>query len=52
MFMDRVKKTITLPDDVVKWAKTELDKGAYSGVRSFSGLIEYLLRKEMKIAKR
>lgn len=45
--MDRVKKTITLPRGVVQWAEKEVEKGAYPGVRSFSALVEYLLRSEM-----
>jgi len=42
----RVKKNITLPRDVVEWAEETVKVGKYAGVRSLSGLIEYLLRKE------
>jgi Arc/MetJ-type ribon-helix-helix transcriptional regulator len=42
----RVKKNITLPRDVVDWAEKAVKEGKYAGVRSLSGLIEYLLRKE------
>lgn len=45
--MNRVKKTITLPPDVVKWAEKAIEEATYPGVRSFSALIEYLLRGEM-----
>jgi hypothetical protein len=45
--MDRTKKTITLPPDVIKWAEVVIGEGSYPGVRSFSALIEYLLRSEM-----
>jgi Arc/MetJ-type ribon-helix-helix transcriptional regulator len=44
----RVKKNITLPPDVVKWAERSVKEGRYAGVRSLSGLIEYLLKREMK----
>jgi Arc/MetJ-type ribon-helix-helix transcriptional regulator len=44
----RVKKNITLPRDVVEWADRAVKEGKYAGVRSLSGLIEYLLRIEMK----
>jgi Arc/MetJ-type ribon-helix-helix transcriptional regulator len=43
----RVKKNITLPIDVVEWAEEAVKGGRYAGVRSLSGLIEYLLRREM-----
>lgn len=45
--MNRIKKTITLPSDIVNWATKVVEEGKYPGVRSFSGLIEYLFRKEM-----
>ena len=45
--MNRAKKTITLPPDIVAWAKEAIEKSKYPGVRSFSALIEYLLRVEM-----
>ena len=45
--MNRVKKKITLPSDVIKWAEKALEEATYPGVRSFSALIEYLLRGEM-----
>jgi len=44
----RVRKTITLPADVVEWAKKAVKEGRYAGVRSFSGLVELLLRREME----
>jgi len=44
----RVKKNITLPRDVVEWAEEAVKGGKYAGVRSLSGLIEYLLKKEME----
>lgn len=44
--MDRIKKTITLPKDLVEWAKNEIKEGKYPGVRSLSGFMEYLLRNE------
>lgn len=46
--MSKVRKTITLPSDVVEWAEKAVREGEYAGVRSFSGLVEYLLRMEMK----
>ena len=46
-FMNRVKKTITLPPDVIKWAQKAIEDASYPGVRSFSALVEYLLRGEM-----
>jgi len=44
--MQRIRKTITIPKDLVEWAKKEIEKGTYPGIRSLSGFIEYLLRKE------
>ena len=44
--MQRVRKTVTIPKDLVEWAENEIKKGTYPGIRSFSGFIEYLLRKE------
>ena len=44
--MKRVRKTITIPEDLVEWAEREIKDGRYPGVRSLSGLIEYLLRNE------
>jgi len=46
--MNKVRKTITLPLDVVVWAEKAVREGKYAGVRSFSGLVEYLLKTEMK----
>ena len=44
--LKRVRKTITIPEDLVEWAEREIKDGRYPGVRSLSGLIEYLLRNE------
>ena len=44
--MRRVRKTITIPEDLVKWAEEVIRNGEYPGIRSLSGFIEYLLRKE------
>jgi hypothetical protein len=44
--MQRVRKTITIPKDLVEWAEKEIREGTYPGIRSLSGFIEYLLRKE------
>jgi len=41
-----VRKTITIPEDLVEWAENSLQKGNYPGIRSLSGLVEYLLRNE------
>jgi len=49
--MDRVKKTITLPIDVVRWADDVIKEGRYAGIRSFSSFVEYLLKKEMEYIK-
>jgi len=46
--MKRVKKTITIPEDLVEWANNVIEDGKYPGIRSLSGLIEYLLRNERK----
>lgn len=46
--MIRVRKTITLPADVAEWAMKAVREGRYAGVRSLSGLVELLLRKEME----
>jgi hypothetical protein len=46
--MNKVRKNLTLPSDIIEWAEKALDDGKYAGVRSLSGLVEYLLRKEMK----
>jgi len=45
--MKRIKKTITLPLELVEWANKAVSEGRYAGIRSFSALIEYLLKKEM-----
>ena len=42
----RIRKTITIPKDLVTWAEKEVKRGKYPGVRSLSGFIEYLLRQE------
>jgi len=41
-----VRKTITIPEDLVEWAEREIKDGRYPRVRPLSGLIEYLLRNE------
>jgi Arc/MetJ-type ribon-helix-helix transcriptional regulator len=46
--MKKIRKTVTLPLNVTEWAEEAVKRGDYAGVRSFSGLIEYLLRIEMK----
>ncbi|MEM1528500.1 MAG: hypothetical protein QW503_06590 [Sulfolobales archaeon] len=43
-----VRKTVTIPKDLVEWAENAIRNGEYPGIRSLSGLIEYLLRKEME----
>ena len=49
--MERIKKTITIPKDLVEWAKKEIKEGKYPGVRSLSGFIEYLLCEKKKIGE-
>jgi len=44
--MERVKKTITLPKELVEWAEKTIRSGRYPGIRSLSGFIEFLLRNE------
>ncbi|MEM0245026.1 MAG: hypothetical protein QXM42_07380 [Zestosphaera sp.] len=46
--MRHVRKTVTIPRDLVEWAENAIRNGEYPGIRSLSGLIEYLLRKEME----
>ena len=46
--MNRVKKTITLPMDLLEWAESVIKDGKYPGIRSLSGFIEYLIRNERK----
>lgn len=46
--MEQVKKTVTIPKDLVEWAENEIKEGKYPGVRSLSGFIEYLLRNEKR----
>jgi len=43
-----VRKSVTLPLDVVEWAEKAIREGRYAGVRSFSALVELLLRREME----
>jgi len=50
--MKRVKKTITIPKDLVEWANNVIEEGKYPGIRSLSGFIEYLLRNERKRKER
>jgi hypothetical protein len=45
---NKVKVTITLPPDLVGWGKNAVKEGRYAGVRSFSGLVELLLKREME----
>jgi Arc/MetJ-type ribon-helix-helix transcriptional regulator len=45
---NKIKVSITLPQDVVEWGRKAVKEGRYAGVRSFSGLIEFLLRREME----
>jgi len=45
---NKVRVSITLPPDVVEWAKRVAREGRYPGVRSLSGLVELLLRREME----
>jgi Arc/MetJ-type ribon-helix-helix transcriptional regulator len=44
---NKVRVSITLPSDLVEWAKNAVKEGKYAGVRSFSGLVELLLKREM-----
>jgi Arc/MetJ-type ribon-helix-helix transcriptional regulator len=44
--MERIKKTITIPKDLVEWAEKVIKNGEYPGIRSLSGFIEYLIRNE------
>jgi Arc/MetJ-type ribon-helix-helix transcriptional regulator len=44
----RVKKNITLPLDMVEWVKEAVKRGKYAEVRSLSGLMEYLLMREVR----
>ena len=39
----KIKKTITLPKDLVDWAEKIIKSGEYPGIRSLSGFIEFLL---------
>ncbi|MCC6014613.1 MAG: hypothetical protein LM564_02790 [Desulfurococcaceae archaeon] len=45
---NKVRVTITLPSDLVEWGKNAVKEGRYAGVRSFSGLVELLLKREME----
>jgi len=45
---NKVKVTITLPPDLVGWGKNAVKEGRYAGVRSFSRLVELLLKREME----
>ena len=51
MEMQRVKKTITIPKDLVEWAEKTVKNGKYPGIRSLSGFIEYLIRNEKEGGK-
>lgn len=44
--MERIRKTVTVPKDLIEWAEKEIKSGNYPGIRSLSGLVEYLLRIE------
>jgi len=47
----RVRKTITLPKELVEWAENIIRNGEYPGIRSLSGFIEYLIRSERERKK-
>ena len=44
--MNSIKTTIAIPDYVIAWTKTELDKGRYSGIRFFQVLSNIFFVKE------
>jgi hypothetical protein len=44
--MEQIKKTITIPRDLVEWAENIIKSGKYPGIRSLSGFVEYLIRNE------
>ncbi len=50
--MNRIKKTITLPSELIKWANKAISEGRYAGIRSFSALVEYLLMREIEKIER
>lgn len=43
MKKEKIKKTVTLPKDLVEWAEEIIKSGKYPGIRSLSGFIEFLL---------
>ncbi|MFZ8791791.1 MAG: hypothetical protein ACO2OS_05950 [Thermosphaera aggregans] len=45
---NKVRVTIILPSDLVEWAKNAVKEGRYAGIRSFSGLVELLLKREIE----
>ncbi|MEM0241112.1 MAG: hypothetical protein QXP29_06590 [Candidatus Nezhaarchaeales archaeon] len=44
--MRRIRKTITIPRELVEWAENIIKNGEYSGICSLSGFIEYLMHNE------
>lgn len=46
MIVRRVRKTVTIPRDLVEWVENGIRNSEYPGIRSLSGLIEYLVRNE------
>lgn len=49
--MKNVRKTISLPRELVEWAESIIKSGGYPGIRSLSGFIEYLIRNEKERKK-
>jgi hypothetical protein len=50
--MKRVKKTLTLPEELIGWAENTIKEGKYPGIRSLSGFMELLLLEEKKRSSR
>jgi Arc/MetJ-type ribon-helix-helix transcriptional regulator len=44
--MEKTRKTVTLPKELVEWAENAVREGKYPGIRSLSGLVEFLMRNE------
>jgi len=47
----RVRKTVTIPRDLVEWVENGIRNSEYPCIRSLSGLIEYLVRNEREEKK-
>ncbi|MEM2197309.1 MAG: hypothetical protein QW290_09540 [Sulfolobales archaeon] len=47
----RVRKTATIPRDLVEWVDNGIRNSEHPGICSLSGLIEYLVRNEREEKK-